>query len=195
MSTGPAPAADVARLAAALEVNSCEVHLVRGDDLASEVARLTRSRAGGGAVAIGDEDDRAAAPHPPTGSGLAAALAEAGAEVLTPDDPAWSTRLRSAEVGITIADVAAAAEGVMGIRSGPGRPRATSLVPPLHLCVVPAAAVEPDLGAALRRIATAGMPSAMTWIGGPSRTGDLEMRTVMGVHGPLSVVVVIATDP
>jgi L-lactate dehydrogenase complex protein LldG len=35
------------------------------------------------------------------------------------------------------------------------------------------------------------MPSALTWIGGPSRTGDLEMITTLGVHGPRAVEIVL----
>jgi L-lactate dehydrogenase complex protein LldG len=35
------------------------------------------------------------------------------------------------------------------------------------------------------------MPSAVSWLGGPSRTSDLEMRTTFGVHGPKTVDVVI----
>jgi len=40
-------------------------------------------------------------------------------------------------------------------------------------------------------IAAGALPSALTWIGGPSRTGDLEMITTLGVHGPRAVEVVL----
>jgi len=31
----------------------------------------------------------------------------------------------------------------------------------------------------------------MSWVSGPSRTADLEMRQTIGVHGPRSVDVVV----
>ena len=33
----------------------------------------------------------------------------------------------------------------------------------------------------------------MSWVSGPSRTADLEMRQTIGVHGPKSVDLVVVT--
>ncbi len=44
---------------------------------------------------------------------------------------------------------------------------------------------------AIARVAAGPLPSALTWIGGPSRTGDLEMIQTLGVHGPAAVEVVL----
>lgn len=193
------PAGPVGRLRSALEANRCEVHLATPAELPENLAALAASAAAGAPVAAapGSGADGGSGAEAAVGPSVRRAiemLAGDGVEVVTPGEPAWAARLPSAGVGITGADAAAAAEGVMALRSGPTRPRATSLVPPVHLCVVPESVVEPDFEAALARALAGGPPSALTWIGGPSRTGDLEMRTTMGVHGPLRVVVMIAVD-
>src|SRR5947207_1779226 len=106
---------------------------------------LCRERAGGAAVAVSTGD--------PVMAKLAVAgrLAAAGLEVLTPDDVFWRERLAEAGVGVTGAVAALAARGSVGIACGPGAPRATSLVPPAHICLVFRATMVEDLGEALRR--------------------------------------------
>jgi L-lactate dehydrogenase complex protein LldG len=113
---------------------------------------------------------------------------------MTPDDPAWHERLPTADFGVTGARLAVADPAAIALAAAPGAPRATSLVPPAHICLLRTDDVVPTLADALARVATAEMPSALTWIGGPSRTGDLEMILTLGVHGPRTVEVVLLTD-
>lgn len=71
-------------------------------------------------------------------------------------------------------------------------PRALSLVPDYHLCVVFADQVVGTVPEALDRlVATAHLPT--TFISGPSATADIEMTRIKGVHGPrfLDVIVVV----
>jgi len=110
---------------------------------------------------------------------------------LTPDDPTWSERLPHVDVGVTGARLAVADPAAIALAAGPGAPRATSLVPPAHICVLRVDDIVPTLTDALARVAQEEMPSALTWIGGPSRTGDLEMILTLGVHGPRTVEVVL----
>jgi L-lactate dehydrogenase complex protein LldG len=124
-------------------------------------------------------------------TGLVDALVASGLEVLAPGDPSWSTRLADAAVGITGARMAVVRPAAIALVAAPGSPRATSLVPPEHICVVRVADVVATLADAMQTIAAGELPSALTWIGGPSRTGDLEMITTLGVHGPRGVEVVL----
>jgi L-lactate dehydrogenase complex protein LldG len=117
-----------------------------------------------------------------------------GFDVLTPDDGAWSSKLPLVDAGVTGARLAVGEPAAIALTCGPGAPRAVSLVPPVHLCAVRVADIVPTLGDALSALAGEGLPSAVTWIGGPSRTGDLEMIQTLGVHGPRRVEVVLIAD-
>ncbi|MCU1457342.1 MAG: hypothetical protein JWL73_1434 [Actinomycetia bacterium] len=127
--------------------------------------------------------------------GVEAALLAAGVTLLRPDDADWYSGLAVAGVGITSSIAAVAATGNVALGSGVGLPRATSLLPPAHVCVVRASQVYATFAEAISGLLHAGpLPSALTWIGGPSRTGDLEMRTTFGVHGPKVVDIVVLAD-
>jgi len=163
---------------AGLEANTCTVI----GPLAADAAADAIAARVHGLVACNDD-----VPVP----GLVAHLRAAGVDVLTPDNPMWSERLASVAVGVTGAWCAVAEPATIGVFAAPGSPRATSLVPPAHVCVVRVADVVATLDGALARLASEALPSALTWIGGPSRTGDLEMIITLGVHGPRTVDVVL----
>ena len=80
----------------------------------------------------------------------------------------------------------------MVLLSGPGRSRAVSLLPPVHVAIVRRGDLRASLGDFLReaRDAMAGAASC-TVVTGPSRTADIELTLTLGVHGPGAVIVVI----
>jgi len=93
-----------------------------------------------------------------------------------------------ADLGITEADALIAASGTLVLAAHSGA-RSVSLLPPVHVALVPAARAVPDLAAALRR---AGRPdTCLTLVTGPSRTADIEKKLVVGVHGPCALHVVV----
>jgi len=62
------------------------------------------------------------------------------------------------------------------------------------VCLVATGTIVATMADAITRLATtgaAGLPSAITWVGGPSRTSDLEMRPTFGIHGPRTVEIVL----
>jgi L-lactate dehydrogenase complex protein LldG len=75
------------------------------------------------------------------------------------------------------------------VMSGNGRYRAASLLPPVHIAVVTASQIVPDLESWWALQKAAGLEqirqhSNIVVITGPSRTADIAMQLVMGMHGP-----------
>jgi L-lactate utilization protein LutC len=99
-------------------------------------------------------------------------------------------------VGITGAVAAFAATGSLMMTSGEGRPRAASLLPPVHIAVITNAQIMPDFDTWIEQrraegIASFNRPANNFLITGSSRTSDIAMEPVMGVHGPGEVHVLI----
>lgn len=109
-----------------------------------------------------------------------------GAGLTITHDPA------AAAVGITAAEHAIAETGTLVLSAGPGRPRATSLLPPLHVAVLPEDRIVGTLFDLMPRLEA--LPSALAFVTGPSRTADIELTPVRGAHGPVSVAVYLLPD-
>jgi L-lactate dehydrogenase complex protein LldG len=98
---------------------------------------------------------------------------------------------------VTGCTVAIAETGTIVLAGGPaeGR-RALSLVPDLHVCVVRSAQIVELVTEATVVLAklVARERRPLTFISGPSATSDIELSRVEGVHGPRTLVALIATD-
>jgi L-lactate dehydrogenase complex protein LldG len=98
----------------------------------------------------------------------------------------------SAEIGITGADAAIAETGSLVLLSGEGKPRAASLLPPTHLAIVRRSDLCASMGEFFAAHADAiARAACCTFVTGPSRTADIELTLMLGVHGPGAVIVVI----
>ena len=93
----------------------------------------------------------------------------------------------TADVGITLADVAVAETGSLLLAAGPGRARMNSLAPPTHVAIVERDALVSSLEGAFERLSD----RTSVLITGPSRTADIEGVLVRGVHGPKELIVVV----
>ena len=96
---------------------------------------------------------------------------------------------------VTLATVAIAETGTVVLQNTPGQgPRAATLVPDYHLCIVHAADVVETVPEAVGRLqATATLST--TFVSGPSATADIEMTRIKGVHGPRFLDVILVADP
>ncbi len=140
----------------------------------------------------------------PAGAARATGLAVTAASPA--DDEHARRRYREAAaaagLGLTGVDLALAETGTLVLRSGPGRPRSTSLLPPTHVAVFDRSHLVESLeqvGVILEAChvdPAAWMPGAMiNFITGPSRTADIELTLTRGVHGPKDVHAVFVESP
>ena len=105
---------------------------------------------------------------------------------------ALRTACASAAFGITSADYALADTGTLVMLSSAEEARMISLLPPVHIAVVPRARILTGLDELLSIVPQPGLStSSMVLITGPSRTADIEQILVRGVHGPGEVHVLV----
>jgi len=131
--------------------------------------------------------------------GLDAALQNAGVYIEPDEIPAGGSiraerleRLAGVTVGLTGAQGGLADTGSLALSSGAGRGRLASLLPPVHIALLPRTRLYPTLADFLAAYGDSAVEgSNLVLITGPSRTADIEMTLSLGVHGPGELHVVI----
>lgn len=88
------------------------------------------------------------------------------------------------DAGVTEVDYAVAESGSLVLKHRPDQPRTISLVPFVHIAIVQPKNFVPDLIDLFEKLSAEGTGSGVTMISGPSKTADIEMNVVTGVHGP-----------
>ncbi|MHB1422561.1 MAG: LutC/YkgG family protein [Gemmataceae bacterium] len=98
-----------------------------------------------------------------------------------------------AELGLSGVDYLIAETGSVVLASRPEQPRSLSLLPPIHIAVAERRQLLPDLFDLFAALGTrlVDLPSGLSIVTGPSKTGDIELRLVTGVHGPGEIHVVL----
>ncbi|MEP6900515.1 MAG: lactate utilization protein [Actinomycetota bacterium] len=101
--------------------------------------------------------------------------------------------LFESDLGITGAQWAIAETGTLVLESESERHRLTSLVPPIHVCILEARNIRQTLGEILE-ILQKDMSRTITFITGASRTSDIELTLAIGVHGPGELYVILIDE-
>jgi L-lactate dehydrogenase complex protein LldG len=102
--------------------------------------------------------------------------------------------LESCDVGITACDAVVAQTGSILVSSGSCGGRSLSILPHVHVVVATLDQIVATLADALHALRDrhAGrLPSMLSFITGPSRTGDIERILVLGAHGPKELFVIL----
>lgn len=107
-----------------------------------------------------------------------------------------SQRDATVRVGVTGADAALAATGSLVLLTGAGKPRLASLLPLVHVAVIQQSQILADLETWLAALRQEGLDAfretASTMvISGPSRTADIAMQLILGMHGPGELHIII----
>jgi len=101
----------------------------------------------------------------------------------------------TAEFGVSSADFALADTGSLVFLSESRKSRLISLLPPRHIAVISREKIVSGLDELFTMVPEpAAHSSSMVIVTGPSRTADIEMRLVRGVHGPGDIHVMIVQD-
>jgi L-lactate dehydrogenase complex protein LldG len=130
-------------------------------------------------------------------SGVSSALQAAGLERVGHEVPAHGRLAQNLsymdlDVGVTGALAGLAESGSVVLSHGTGRPRMASVVPEVHIALL-------DVDRLARTLAHWAHESPdsvrdttnLVLVTGPSRTGDIEQRLNLGVHGPRHVHIVM----
>ena len=111
---------------------------------------------------------------------------------LAPDAP--RAALFACELGLSAAQWGIAETGTIVLESAEERHRLASLLPPHHVALLPRSRLLGTLGEAFARVRPGtGVPPSrtITFVTGPSRTADIELELVVGVHGPKHLTVLL----
>ena len=107
--------------------------------------------------------------------------------LLRTDRPYDVQELEQCDAGISECDALIAQTGGVAVTSRSAGGRALSVLPPHHVVLARREQLVADLPAAfalLQQKYEPNFPSMISFITGPSRTGDIERILVLGAHGP-----------
>ncbi len=99
------------------------------------------------------------------------------------------------ETGVSHALAGIAETGTVALASGKDNPTTVNFLPEHHIVVVDAKDIAGDLesvmGRIRRKFGKGEMPRTLNLITGPSRSGDIEQKIILGAHGPRAVHLIV----
>ena len=119
-------------------------------------------------------------------------LREAGVEVaLWRDLPELREVAGRADIGLSTAAWAIAETGSLVLEHGPGQGRSVTLLPPTYVAVLRWIRYCGRFQRPFEKYAGGTLPANVCFHTGPSRSGDIEMSLLVGMHGPGDVHVLL----
>jgi L-lactate dehydrogenase complex protein LldG len=99
------------------------------------------------------------------------------------------------QTGVSHAYAGIAETGTVILHSGSENPTTVNFLPEHHIVVIDAGDIVGDLEAALakvrRKFGRGEMPRTVNMITGPSRSGDIEQKLLLGAHGPRALHLIV----
>lgn len=99
------------------------------------------------------------------------------------------------QAGVSHAFGAVAESGTLVMISGPDNPTTVNFLPEHHIVIVDAGDIDGDfetvLGKVRKTYGKRHMPRTVNLITGPSRSGDIEQKLLLGAHGPRAVHIIV----
>ncbi|WP_274427014.1 LutC/YkgG family protein [Chelativorans sp. YIM 93263] len=164
------------------KVSATVEHVKKTGDVPNAVAAYLRSKNLPASVRMGGDERLRAMPW-----GRVKAL-ETKTGPADPDD----------EVGVSHALAGIAETGTVALYSGVENPTTVNFLPEHHIVVVDAKDIEGDLETTLsrlkKRFGKGKMPRTLNLITGPSRSGDIEQKLLLGAHGPRALHLIVVDD-
>ncbi|MCB1382260.1 MAG: lactate utilization protein [Notoacmeibacter sp.] len=102
-------------------------------------------------------------------------------------------------IGVSHALCGIAETGTLMLTSGPDNPTTVNFLPEHHIVVMEACDLDGTMEDAFERLRKAskrkGIARAVNLVTGPSRSGDVEQKIILGAHGPKSLHVIVVGKP
>ncbi|GGB58533.1 lactate utilization protein C [Virgibacillus dakarensis] len=104
-----------------------------------------------------------------------------------------------ADIGITFSDITLAESGTVTLFNDKYNGRSISLLPQSYIAIIPKSTIVPRMTQATEKIHQQHqngqlVSSCVSFVTGPSNSADIEMKLIVGVHGPVAASYVVVED-
>jgi len=192
------PAEVVQKFLSSLRDLHVEPHVVKSEEETAEALRGITSRAASRSVIVAGIPARYAGA---VRAGLAGSKVDTVEDLKAVPQREAVRVLAAADARVTWAANGVALEGAILEVAYDDSVKLASSLPIVHIALLECSSILRDLAEAMLvvgaivRGAPAGKKPTISFISGPSKTGDIEMRLLYGVHGPHTVHAVILDWP
>jgi L-lactate dehydrogenase complex protein LldG len=166
---------------------------LKGEILRAESLDAALDQLGGLLKDIGAEQVVANDESPLSEVDLAARYEDSNWHVVGRSDGDLRAFCAVADAGVSGVSAALVETGSLVVESGPGKSRLSTLLPPVHVALVPESKLTTDLHT-WTAARSGDIATNVTVISGPSKTADIEFTLTLGAHGPKRLVVILYRD-
>lgn len=104
-----------------------------------------------------------------------------------------------ADIGITFSDMTLAESGTVALFNDKHHGRSVSLLPETYIAIIPKSTLVPRITQVAKQLhkqshVGESVGSCISLVTGPSNSADIEMKLIVGVHGPIKASYIVLTD-